>query len=452
MTKALTIVALKAVKGGPARREIPDGALPGLYLVVQPSGAMSWALRFRFEGKPKKLTIGPVIVSRDEALDCDPLFGQAMTLPEARAAARKALQALAEGRDPSDTKKDQAIAAVAARKDDKDFLVQVMAASFIERYAKPKNRSWKETERQFSKEISGYEPKDGEEYNRRPWEGRDVRLIQKSDVVKLLDGIVDRGSPITANRVFATLNVFFNWLVGRDILDTNPMLGMKKISIESSRDRVLSDDEVRIFWQATAGVEYPFGPMWRLLLLTAQRRAEVAGLEWKELSLAKDAPHWVLPRARSKNGRENFIPLTPKAFEIITGVTRVEKATHVLTTTGDTAVSGFSRSKRRLDKLMLAIMEKEAAADGRDPKGVSLQQWGLHDLRRTAATGMARLGQPIHVVEAILNHSGGTISGVAAVYQRHDFAEEKRAALKAWETFVLSLAGETGSNVIPMRA
>lgn len=463
VAKTLTILAVKGAQGnGVTRQEIPDAALPGLYLVVQPSGAKSWALRYRQNGKPAKLTLGPVIIEREKPLDEDPSIGSAMTLPEARAVARRELQALTEGQNLTRRKTEAAVKAT-ARVDDKEFLVEAMAAKFVHSTVKPKNRSWQETRRQFRTEI-GYLNREGidedlEAYlisrNRKgakkppeAWRGRDVRDITKADTVKLLDGLVDRGSGVTANRVFVTLNTWFNWMVGRDVLRVNPMTGLKKFTVESSRDRVLSDDEIRVFWEATKQHPYPFGPMWRLLLLTAQRRQEVSGLPWAELNLKSNDQHWLLPKERSKNGRENYIPICGQALQEIQSIERVRGCDFVFTTTMTTPVSGFSRSKARLDATMLEIMKKEASKRGDDPKKVRLPQWGLHDLRRTAASGMARLGTAIHVTEAILNHSGGTISGVAAVYIRHDFREEKRAALEAWENFVLVLSGERKSNVI----
>lgn len=477
--KTLTILAVKGAQGnGVTRQEIADAALPGLYLVVQPSGAKSWALRYRQEGKPAKLTLGPVIIDREVALENDPAIGAAMTLTEARAVARRELQALTEGQNLTRRKTEAAVHA-AVRADDADFLVEILAAKFVHVVVKPKNKSWDESRRQFRAEIGFANREDldtdyadylkkrlhaGEQGLKKSkptkederfahkgvWFGRDVRDLRKNDVVKLLDELVERGSPVTANRVFVTLNTWFNWMVSRDIISTNPMAGLKKFTAESSRDRVLSDDEIRIFWHATKEHPYPFGPLWRLLLLTAQRRQEVSGMAWTELDLKGNDQSWLIPKQRSKNGKPNHVPLCARSLAELHAIDRIKGSGFVFTTTGDTPVSGFSRSKARLNDSMLAIMMKEATERGDDPKKVKLPQWGLHDLRRTAASGMARLGQPIHVTEAILNHSGGSISGVAAVYIRHDWREEKRAALSAWETFVLSISGEAQSNVIPM--
>lgn len=448
--KALTIMSVKGTKATAARQEIPDGLLPGFYLVIQPSGTKSWALRYRHEGKPRKMTIGPVIIDRTEPIDGLPALGEAMTLPEARTAARRALQTIAEGIDPGKVKKLAVEAVVAARKTDDQYLAEAMAVEFIQKYAMPKNRSWNETQRQFRKSITGWRDEESGEEHKGPWWGWDVRDIRKRDIVKLLDGISDGGSPISANRIFATLSVWFSWMVGRDKLMSSPMTGLKKTAVESARDRVLTDNEIRLFWKAASADTYPFSHLWRLMFLTGQRRGEVSGMEWKELTLSGDQPHWIIPKERSKNKRPNHVPLTIEAVKILKSITREDQSPLVFTTNGETAVSGFSKSKKRLEEAMLATMHKEAVEAGRSPEDCSLEQWGLHDLRRTCATSMARLGVSIHIVEALLNHVSGTVSGVAAVYNRFDYIAEKRSALEQWEDFLLILAGERESNVVPM--
>ncbi|WP_320202405.1 tyrosine-type recombinase/integrase [Agrobacterium rosae] len=452
--KTLTLMTLKSIKAGSARQEIADGLVPGLYLVIQPSGSKSWALRYRFEGKPKKLTVGPFLFERTTPLERPPEAGEAITLPEARTTARQALQLLAEGQDPSEARKRAVEAAVteavAAKLQDASYLAENLAAEFITKYAMPKNRTWQETQRQFRKSITGWrDPETNEIKFKGPWFGRDVRDISKREIVKLLDDINDSGSPIAANRIFATLSVWFSWMVGRDKLSVSPMIGLKKNAVESPRDRVLSDNEIRILWKAASEDGYPFKQMWQLLLLTGQRRGEVAEMEWSELVLIGDEPHWIIPKTRSKNGRPNHVPLTSEAVRIL-DITRDKGARYVFSTNGATPVSGFSRSKKRLEERMLQIMQGEAARAGNALDIRSIPQFGLHDLRRTCATNLARLGVPIHIGEAILNHVSGSVSGVAAVYNRFDYIAEKRAALEKWEDFLLVLTGERESNVVSM--
>jgi integrase len=426
MASVLTAKAVELAKPDRAKRiEKPDGALPGLYLVIQPSGSRSWALRFRREGRPSKLTIGPVLDRRDDAAPASLSVGQPHTLTEARAAARMALQALAEGNDPTTAWEARQAAAKAEPECD---LIRNLGASFIERYYKPRNRSWPEVERQFKAEIN---PKIG---------ARRAQDIKKRDVLGLLDGIVDRGSPVTANRVFATLRKFFNWLVERDVLEASPCVGIKKPTAEQSRDRILTDDELKAFWKASEHFAYPFGPMWRLLLLTGQRREEVAGMRWKELDLG-ERPVWLIPASRTKNGEAHAVPLSPAAMEIIESLPRIGKAGFVFTTTGESHVTGYSRSKARLDAKMAL-----------DALG-AISPWTLHDLRRTMASGMARLNINLPVIEKVLNHTSGSFGGIVGVYQRHEFRDEKRKALEAWGRFVTDLMERQppDSNVVALR-
>jgi integrase len=398
MAKVLTARAIEQAKPSASRREIPDGIVGGLYFVVQPSGAKSWAARYRHGGKPRKLTLGPY---------------PALDLAKARKAARDALEVVAKGNDPAALKR-------VARRDAAEGrdLVENVIADFLERHAKAK-RSYREIKRMLDREVS---PK---------WKGRRIQDIGRRDVIVLLDGLRDRGIGRMTNMVFSVLRKLFRWAIERDIVDASPCAGMRPPAPEASRDRVLTDDEVRDFWKAADGLGYPFGPMFRLLLITGQRLGEVSGAAWAELDLDKRT--WALPRERVKNDRAHDVPLSDLAIETIKALPKIAGTRPLLfTTTGETAASGFSRAKRNLDAAMLADARKAASEAGDDPEKVSIPGWTLHDLRRTVATGMQRLAIPPHVAEAVLNHKSGTISGVAAVYARHDYADEKRGALDAW--------------------
>ena len=421
MASVLTAQSVRIAKPDAAkRREIPDAVLPGLYLLVQPSGHKSWALRYRFAGKPKKLTLGRVLIDRATDIDDDPVLGQSMTLAEARRAAKSALQTLGEGQDPA--RKKKAAKALQAIADNRGGdIVRELAKAFVERYSKPRNRSWREIERQFKSEINPL------------WGDRQVVEVRKRDVIELLDGIVDRGSPVTANRVFATVRKFFSWLVERDVLETSPCAGVKRPTAEKPRSRVLNDDEIVRFWKIAGGMEYPFGPMFQLLLLTGQRRQEVGGMVWRELDLASE-PTWSLPQERTKNGKAHHVPLAPLAVEIIEDLPRIKGSPFLFSTTGTTPASGYSRAKARLDKLM-------AEEEGIEP-------WTLHDLRRTMASKMAGLNINLPVIEKCLNHVSGSFRGIVGVYQHHEFREEKRRAFNAWADYVLALMRDTEPNVV----
>jgi integrase len=226
---------------------------------------------------------------------------------------------------------------------------------------------------------------------------------------------------------------------------------------------VLTEDELRWLWSAADKIDWPFGPITKLLLLTAQRRDEVAGMEWPELDLAKRT--WAIPRHKMKNTRAHEVHLSEAAAAVLQSLPRVGDVGLVFTTTGETAVSGFSRAKKRLDAEMLKARRRSLRLPEDDagyrkaiaqPAGKSLPieipDWTLHDLRRTAATGMARLNFPPHVVDKLLNHVSGTIRGVAAVYNRFEYLEERRNALEAWGRYVGNLASPAAANVMELRA
>lgn len=412
MARGLTTKGVEAMKPDPSKRiEIPDPAQQSLYLVVQPSGAKSWAARFRHAGKPVKLTLGRW-----------PMMG----LAEARTAAAEALEKVERGADPAAEKK----AAKAAPAPNRDTF-EAVVADFMKRHAS-RNRRADDVAAMFRREVA------------QRWNGRAIQSITKRDILDVLDGVVDRGSPITANRLRASLNVLFNWAKSRDIIKDNPLDGVRPPAPESSRDRVLTDQEIVLLWGATGGMGYPFGPVIRLLLLTGARLREVAEMSRREISA--DGTVWTLPAARSKNGEEHVVPLADEARAIIGALPAIGKAAFVFTTTGTTPVSGFTRAKERLDRLMTEAANKDRPG-GSEPSAILA--FTLHDLRRTAATGMAGLRFPPHVVEAVLNHKSGTRRGVAAVYNRHDHLEEKREALEAWARHVAGLVGEEPSNVVP---
>lgn len=410
MAGPLTDKFVQAAKAGASRREIPDPGAAGLYLVVQPSGAKSWAVRYRFGGRPRKMTLGSY-----------PMVG----IKDARERAGQARDKIEAGRDPALLE-----AAAIAEKRSPRTDAEELLGEFLKRHGPTLKESTRaEYKRLVDKELT---PK---------WRGRAVGSIDRHDVLSLVDDIRDRPAPIQANRTFAVARKFFAWLIERGILTASPVAGARPMTAEPSRDRVLADREVVALWRATEALRAPWCAPVRLLLLTAQRREEVVGLEWSEIDLA--AGQWAIPKQRAKNGKEHFVPLTPAAVETLQSAPRIAGSKLVFTTTGETPISGISKAKARLDALMLADLRRD------DPDAV-LAGWRLHDLRRTAATGMAAIGHPPHVVEAVLNHKSGTIRGVGAIYNRHSYAAEKRAALTDWGDRVAALVGQPANNVLVM--
>ena len=398
--KVLTVQSVERLKPDPlVRREIPDAGMPSLYLVIHPTGRKAWCVRYRFAGRPRKMTLGPY---------------PALDLPAARSRARDAIQALSLGRDPG-AEKIEAVKEARQRPADHD-LVSGVIEDFLERHVRPKNkaRTAETAERILRKEIAPL------------WGRRRVQDVTRRDVLDMLDGILDRGAPVAANRTLATVRKFFNWCIDRSIITTSPCALVKAPSQETARDRVLNDEELRLVWLAADKVGWPFGPFVQLLILTAQRRDEVAGMVKTEIR--DGGTEWHLPSTRSKNKLANIVSLSPAAQAILRSLPNI-KGDYLLTTTGTGPIAGYSRAKSRLDAELKAL----AAGD--------FPGWTFHDLRRTAASGMARLGTNPHVVEAVLNHRSGTISGVAAVYNRYQYLAEKRAALEDWAAHVEKAVG-----------
>ena len=395
----LTTRAVETIKPGQKRREIPDRHMPGLYLVVQPSGAKGWAVRYRYAGTPRKHTLGAY---------------PAIDLKTARNLASKALRAVAEGRDPGREK----IRERASKPD----TVETVARQFIDRHCKRLNRSRtaRETQRLLDLHVL---PR---------WRTRLMREITRRDVLDLLDRVVDSGKPIAANRTFSAVRKMFNWAVARDIIAASPCAGVKPPTAERSRDRVLTDLELRNVWHAANKIGGPFGALVQLLIVTGQRRDEVAQARWAEIDL--DGRMWTLARERVKTDNPHEVPLSKAAVAILRPLPRIGDE-YVLTTNGEAPSSNYAKNKRRLDFLL--------------PPDMPL--WRLHDLRRTAASGMARLGITLPVIEKVLNHSGGSFAGIVGVYQKHTFSDEKRKALEAWADHVAAVVANNPAKVVSLR-
>jgi integrase len=283
------------------------------------------------------------------------------------------------------------------------------------------------------------------------WGERQIAEITKTDVLELVNdkaakrerkrqGLTD-GAAVQAGKMLTRLRTFFGWAAANDLVTADPTAGVRRPAKEASRDRVLRDDEIAAFWIATERFGHPFGPLLRLLLLTAQRESEVAGLQWPEI----EGETWTIPGNRAKNGKPHIVPLCALAVETIEAVPHIAGQSLLFSHTGITPVSGWSKVKQRLDVLMLVAL-REAASD--DAK---LEPWVLHDLRRTATTGMARLGIAPHVADRVLNHTAGTIRGVTAIYNRFEYLDERRAALEAWGREVERLIGRAPPNVVRLR-
>jgi integrase len=404
MAKELTTVAIAKMKPGSTRQEIPDGRIAGLYFIIQPSGKRSWAVRYRFGGKPIKLTIGAY---------------PAIELKTARERAGAAKGRVEAGIDPGAEKKIHK-AAVAVPASD---IIEKVAARFVTQHAKRnlRTRSAYEIARLLENEIIS------------PWRGRRLSQINRGDIHELLDAIIERGSPVMANRALSVLRTMSTWAIERGIIESNPCAGIKPPTVETARERVLSDSELVAVWRAADGLDPPYAEFVKLLVLTGQRRTEVAAMEWREVDL--DAKLWTLPKERAKNDREHTVPLSDSAVEILRALPRIAGSDFALTLSGRRPICAYQLIKIRLDALT-----------------PSIPHWTWHDLRRTFATGCAKLGVTVHVVEAVLNHRSGTVRGVAAIYNRYSYDAEKLAAMMAWAAHVAALVtGTPAGNVVEFK-
>jgi integrase len=436
-TKKLTDLFVERAKlPRHGRIEYFDAAFPGLALRVTSGGSKSWSAFYRYKGRLRRLTIGRY-----------PAIKPALARREAAAA----LERVRQGIDPAEEKRTRR----AMRTPETDAF-GTLAQDYLDRYLRKNNAAstYQEAKRDLEHDAL---PK---------WRNRPLASISRRDVIDLIDGIVERGAEIQANRTFARLRALFNWAVEKDRLPVSPVARMKPPTKERTRDRVLSDNEICWFWEACNKIGWPFGPLFKLLLLTAQRRDEVAGMARSEINLEKRV--WTIPRQKTKNDRGHEVQLSDLGIEVLQQLPRItngsDETALAFTVTGDTPVSGFSRAKRRLDTAMRCArrrslglpegdreLRKRLGIPANRPLPVEIPDWRLHDLRRTATTGMARLNFPPHVVDKILNHVSGTIRGVAAVYNRFQYLDERRAALEAWGRRVDSLVTPHSANVLVLR-
>jgi integrase len=243
--------------------------------------------------------------------------------------------------------------------------------------------------------------------------------------------VKERCGPGAANDVYAALRRLFNWCVEREIVAASPLTGLRAPADAKSRERTLSDKELAAVWEAAVKLGYPFGPFIQILILTAQRRTEVARMRWQQIDL--DAGTWTLDGEDTKAKRKHVVPLSSQALEILRSLPEGDGPGFVFTKTGATPISGFSKAKKRLDAL----------------SGVT--DWELHDLRRTATTGLISLGVSEFLASRILNHAPKTLLGVTAVYNRYGYLPEMRRALEAWAAHVTGAEEGEPAKVVQLR-
>ena len=369
-----------------------------------------------------------------------------LSLADARAAAVTAKAKAKSGIDPLEERRreqegNKREAQIEELKDERSFAA--IADLYIQRYARgqgkvPNKKTWREDDRILQKYVV---PK---------WGARQIEDIGRSDVVALLDSVEDKSGVYMTNRVLATIRKLFNWALDERALIESVPIGKKMMRKgEKQRTRVLSEDEIRSVWKAAGMVGYPFGPLFRLLLATGQRRDEVAYMKWSQLDMGQAL--WTIPSYDTKADRgDHLVPLNSVTMEVIDAIPKYDDSDLLFPTNSNPnrAVSGFSRAKSRCDELTESEGFKEADL-------VAVRSWRLHDLRRTCATIMQEdLGTAPHIIGAILNHSPKSTMGVTSVYATGNMVDDRRRALDAWGHKLESiLDGKSagGDNVVPMR-
>jgi integrase len=372
--KPLTDNRARNAKPRDARYDIFDARTRGFGIRIESSGTKSWFVMRRVNGVMRRRTIGRY---------------PTVPLAEARIKAQSELAAMSRGEE---TPKRQ------------NAVVRDYVGEWFQ-----KDQGGNRTRRQVENAMNLHVlPEIG---------GRKLIEVTRSDVNTIVDKVLARGAGVQANRVLAFLRRFFNWCVERGYLETNPTSGIPKPHREKARERVLSLDELSRVFAAGDAVGYPFGPLIQLLILTGQRRDEVAEATWDELELTHR--RWTIPGGRAKNARPHVVHLADATVELLSGLPRMEGQTFLFSTRGDRPVSGFSAAKKRIDAQS------------------HVQDWTLHDLRRSFATHATEtLGISPVVVDKILNHQSGAVRGIAAVYQRGAYLEVRRDALDEWGRFI----------------
>lgn len=405
----ITKSSIDGLQAGPQDAFLWDTKLSGFGVKITPAGRKVYLYQYRMGGRGsnvRRYTIGK---------------HGAITADHARNEAKRLAALVLQGEDPQAKRQHK-------RKIDVEFAFDKYLNHFVAECLKVE---WKASAKEVEAMLRTYALP--------ALRAKPLPDIERRDISAIFKPLQNKAA--LRSKLFAVLRRLFRWAVFEGDLDRSPMADMEVPAPPAKRNRWLRDRELALVWDATGLLGYPFGPMFRLLILTGQRRNEVSGLPWNEL--VRGEAVWALPAARAKNGEATDIPLSGRALNELANVAKRKKKADwpwsgfVFTTTGKSPVSGYSRAKTRLDKLI------SKANDGQP-----LEDWTLHDLRRTFATGMQRLGVRFEVTEAILNHVSGSRSGVAGIYQRHQWEAEKREALDAWARHIGGICeAAEGSNV-----
>jgi integrase len=400
----LTDRKLISLKARATRYEVMDMDVPGFGVRVSEKGQRTFILIARYPGSPNPTR---------RALGESP----AISLEKARTRARAWRDLIDQGIDPKAY--EVSLRREEIRKQETTF--GAVAEEFLERHVSSQRRG-KDTAREIRNELISQ------------WGDRAIAGITRQDVVSLIDAIARRPAPYLAHVVLGHIRSLFNWAINRGTygLEASPCDRLKPaalIGAKQPRQRILSDTEIAALWQASEAIGYPFGPLYRLLLLTGARKSEVAGARWSEFDLNKRV--WVVPPERFKSNATHMVPLSDQAMIVLLSVPHFTKGDYLFSTTlGARPVGGFSKAKARLDSLMKA------------------PPWVIHDIRRTVRTRLASLRVPDMVAEMVIGHGR---KGLQRVYDQHSYLDEMREALELWAARLRDIVTPPPENVVKLK-
>jgi integrase len=416
----LTDRVLKSLAVAPGKKDrlVFDAECPGLGVRVTVKGTKTFLAQWTDPATKRKVR--------------EPLgVWGSITLDQARAAARAKLGDVARGIDPVQERNRKRAVADAEKAEQAltlDGLIEQWARLHLStrrpRYAAEATRALRLA---FADQLQ-----------------RPAAQLTRGKAVEVLDRLAGAGKIVTAGRTMAYGRACFSWAAKRGRAPVNPFSALPIGGAATERDRTLTDDELHEAWNAAGALPYPFGPFYQLAILTMQRREEVAGMRWPELSA--DLGLWTIPADRMKNHRPHDVHLPEPAREILRSLPRLAGSDLVFTTTGRTPISGYSKAKAQLDAAMMKARAEAAQQAGK--ASAPLIPWRLHDMRRTGVSRLAAMGFDSIVADKLLAHKPAKLKGVASVYQRHDFAAERRKALEAWAAHV---TGRPEDNVLELR-
>lgn len=375
----LTDKKIASLKADTKRLDVHDTLLTGFGVRVTPKGLKTFFVVYRTNGKQKREKIG---------------YYPQMSLSQARQKAQEFLIKASSG----ELDKSQV----------RELTVEEAFNEFVEKHINIHNKDKTCTRnRIYNNFVALYKDKS-------------IKEITKLDIHNALDKMMKRDAPIQANRVLAGIKKFMRWCSQRDYIVSNPAIDLSPPAKETPCDRVLNIEEAQILYNYANKLGYPFGPYFQLLFLTGQRRNEVAKMKWSEINF--ETSMWVIPASRAKNEKEHNVPLSHQALKILRHMPRFSYSDYVFTTTGKTPISGMSKVKKTIQN------------------NIELEHWTIHDIRRSVATRMAELKVPPHIIEKIINHASGIISGVARIYNQFGYDDEKREALQLWADYLMDFS------------